>query len=154
MTTLDQASDLEDLTRIVRALTRELTDAFGATMILLDEDQCFYADEDATSPLWKGQRFPLDRCIASWAMIHRRPAVVADIQSDERIPQAAYAPPFVRSMVMVPVGDPPVGAIGAYWPRARHATRDYVEALVHLADAALEPLCRIRSTTPMHEPGK
>src|SRR5512147_2606681 len=112
VTALNDARSLERVQEIVRVAARRLVDANGATFVLLDEGKCFYADEDAISPLWKGQRFPIDQCISGWAMINRQPAVIADIALDERIPQAAYTPTFVRSLAMVPIGaDDPVGAI-------------------------------------------
>lgn len=48
----------DEVQEIVRRAARQLTGADGATWILRDRDFCFYADEDAISPLWKGQRFP------------------------------------------------------------------------------------------------
>ena len=35
-------------------------------------NHCYYADEDAISPLWKGQRFPMSACISGWAMLNRQ----------------------------------------------------------------------------------
>lgn len=57
---------------------RELVDADGATFVLRDERQCFYVDEDAIQPLWRGQRFPLDACISGWSMLHSEQVVVTD----------------------------------------------------------------------------
>src|SRR3712207_7329692 len=45
---------------------------------------------DSMSPLWKGQRFPAAACISGWAIIHRETVSIADIRTDERIPQEAY----------------------------------------------------------------
>jgi hypothetical protein len=45
---------------IVRAAARRLTGADGATFVLRGGAQCHYADEDATSPLRKGQRREID----------------------------------------------------------------------------------------------
>ena len=42
----------------------KLVGADGATFVLRDGDCCYYVDEDAISPLWKGQRFPLEACIS------------------------------------------------------------------------------------------
>ena len=58
---LSLARNLESIMAIVRRAVRDLTGAEGATFVLRDADQCYYADEDAISPLWKGQRFPLER---------------------------------------------------------------------------------------------
>ena len=105
------------------------TGAQGATFVLREDDRCFYADEDAIAPLWKGQRFPIATCISGWAMLHDETAVVPDITVDERIPLEAYLPTFVRSLVMVPVGSPtPVAAIGAHWSHHYHATPDEIAA--------------------------
>jgi hypothetical protein len=52
------AGSLDELTAIVGHGVRTLLQADGATFILRDRDRCYYADEDAVSPLWKGRRFP------------------------------------------------------------------------------------------------
>jgi hypothetical protein len=53
-------------------------------------------------------------------MTERRSAVVPDIYKDNCIPQDAYKPTFVRSLVMVPVRqDDPIAAMGAYWASTR-----------------------------------
>lgn len=153
MVGLDAAVTLEDVQRVVRSAARELVDAQGATFVLLEDGQCFYADEDAISPLWKGQRFPLNQCISGWAMLHRQPAVIPDIWEDERIPQEAYRPTFVRSLAMVPIRiADPVGAIGAYWFRVRHASDAEVARLTELAEATGRALERILPQTERHPP--
>ena len=112
---LSLTRDLAAIMAIVRRAARALSGADGATFVLRDGDCCYYADEEAIGPLWKGQRFPLQSCISGWAMIHQQPAVVEDIYSDARIPIDAYEPTFVRSVVMVPIrAMEPIGAIGAY----------------------------------------
>src|SRR5690348_16462853 len=61
---LSLARSLEDIQAVVRAASRRMTGADGATFVLLDQDFCYYADEDAIAPLWKGQRFPLETCLS------------------------------------------------------------------------------------------
>ena len=51
---LSLARTLPDIQRIVRTAARELTGCDGATFVLRDGDMCYYADEDAIAPLWKG----------------------------------------------------------------------------------------------------
>lgn len=140
---LERAESMEGVQHVVRSTARRLVKAHGATLVLLDHGQCFYADEDAASPLWKGQRFPVDHCISGWAMLHRQSVVIPDIRIDDRIPQAAYRPTFVRSLVMVPIrADDPVGAIGTYWARCHHAADDEIEHLTALAEATGQALER------------
>lgn len=141
---LEETSILEEVQRLVRTCARFLTDSHGATIVLLDGNQCFYADEDAISPLWKGQRFPVEECISGWAMLHRRTAMIPDIRVDERIPQQAYRPTFVRSLVMVPIREhAPIGAIGAYWAVPHRATAGQIALLSALAEASSAALERI-----------
>ncbi|HET6794882.1 MAG TPA: GAF domain-containing protein, partial [Acidimicrobiales bacterium] len=141
---LQAAADLGSVQEVVRTAARRLADADGATFVLRDGDKCFYADEDAMSPLWKGQRFPLTNCISGWAMMHAQTVVVSDITLDERIPIEAYRPTFVRSLAMVPIGgERPVAAIGVYWAQLHAATADELEALHALADAAGDAIARI-----------
>lgn len=134
---LCSARGLPAIQRVVRSAARALTGCDGATFVLLDEGHCYYADEDAIAPLWKGKRFPVETCISGWAMLNRRPAVIPDIYADERIPHDAYRPTFVRSLVMVPIrASDPVGAIGNYWAERHEAGDREVRLLQALADAA------------------
>jgi putative two-component system response regulator len=142
---LSLARTVDDIQEIVRAAARKLTGADGATVVLRDDDRCFYADEDAVSPLWKGQRFPMSACISGWTMENRRPVKIPDIYEDDRIPHDAYRPTFVRSLAMVPIRRlDPVGAIGNYWAE-RHETSDREVALLQaLADSTAVALENVR----------
>jgi signal transduction histidine kinase len=134
---LSQARTLEAITAVVRRAARELTNADGATFVLRDQNLCYYADEDAISPLWKGQRFPMSACISGWAMLNRQSAIIEDIYADPRIPHDAYRPTFVKSLVMMPIRTmEPIGAIGVYWASRHRATAEEVNLLQALADSA------------------
>ena len=133
---LSQARTLEAIQAIVRRAARELTHADGATFVMRDVNLCYYADEDAISPLWKGQRFPMSACISGWAMLNRQSVIIEDIYADSRIPHDAYRPTFVKSLVMMPIRTmDPIGAIGAYWATRHKATPEEVNLLQALADS-------------------
>lgn len=130
------ARDVGRIAEIVRQAARGLTGADGATFVLRDGDSCYYRDEDAISPLWKGQRFPMSLCVSGWVMQHRQAAVIADIYQDARVPHEAYRPTFVRSLVMVPIRTlEPIGAIGTYWAGNHKASDVQIELLQALADS-------------------
>ncbi|MCE0484323.1 MAG: ATP-binding protein [Methylacidiphilales bacterium] len=132
---LSLARDLDAIMGVVRKAARELTGADGASFVLRDGDKCFYAEENAIGPLWKGQRFPIETCISGWAMLNRQPAVIKDIYADSRIPADAYRPTFVKSLAIVPIRtEEPIGAIGNYWAKQRMPTPDEVELLQALAN--------------------
>ena len=132
---LSHARELRDIMAVVREAARELTGADGASFVLRDGDHCFYAEENAISPLWKGRRFPIRSCISGWTMLHREAAVIEDIYADPRIPQDAYRPTFVKSLAMVPIRtSAPVGAIGNYWAEQHRASEGEVKLLKALAD--------------------
>jgi len=121
---------------IVRHAARNLLGADGATFILRESENAFYAEEDAIGPLWKGRRFPLSTCVSGWSMLNRQPAVIKDICQDARIAQEAYQPTFVKSLVMMPIRTlAPIGAIGVYWARPHRASNQEVELLQALADS-------------------
>lgn len=133
---LSLARDLDTVMAIVRKAARELTGADGATFVLRDGDCCHYAEENAISPLWKGQRFPMSACISGWVMLNAKHAIIEDIYQDERIPADAYRPTFVKSLAMVPIRSrSPVGAIGNYWAEPHLATKKEVGLLQALADS-------------------
>jgi signal transduction histidine kinase/ActR/RegA family two-component response regulator len=134
---LAAARTREEITEIARTAARKLTGADGVTFVLRDGADCFYADEDAIAPLWKGKRFPLEKCISGWSMLNRKPVAIPDIYQDNRIPHDAYRRTFVRSLFMVPIGEgDAVAAIGAYWATVREPTHHEREMLLSLAKAA------------------
>jgi signal transduction histidine kinase len=133
---LSLARSMPAIIDIVRHAARNLVGADGATFILRDGENCFYADEDAIGPLWKGRRFPMSACIGGWAMLNRQPAVVKEVAQDARIGQELYRQTFVKSLLMMPIRTlSPIGAIGVYWARPHRATTEEVELLQALADS-------------------
>jgi signal transduction histidine kinase/ActR/RegA family two-component response regulator len=142
---LSLARDLAAIMETVRRAARELTGADGATFILRDGNLCHYADENAIQPLWKGQKFPMERCVSGWVMINRRSTVIEDIYSDPRVPAEAYRPTFVKSMAMVPIrSDAPIGAIGNYWATRRLPTSEEIELLELLANTTAVAMENVR----------
>ncbi len=142
---LSLARSVPEIQAIVRRAARRLTGADGATFVLRDGDHCFYADEDAIAPLWKGQRFPAEQCASGWVMRHRRPLAIPDIYLDDRIPHDAYRPTFVRSMAMVPIRRlDPLGAIGNYWATRHRPTEEEIELLQALADSTAVAMENVR----------
>lgn len=147
---LSLARDLESVMGVVKRAARELTGADGATFILRDGDLCFYADEDAIAPLWKGHRFPMTDCVSGWAMLNRAPAVIEDIYSDPRVPADAYRPTFVKSLAMVPIRtNAPIGAIGNYWAVRHQPSSTEVRLLQSLADLTSVTLENIQLYTDL-----
>ncbi len=133
---LSLARDLPAIMDIVRGAARSLVNADGTTFVLRDGDRCFYAEEDAIGPLWKGQRFPIEACISGWCMLNSTTAAIDDIYLDPRIAHDAYRPTFVKSLVMTPIRTvEPIGAIGVYWAQTHRATREETELLIALADS-------------------
>ncbi|MDE1994916.1 MAG: HD domain-containing protein [Rhizobiaceae bacterium] len=134
---ISMARGMDEIMAVVRHAARRLVGADGITFVLREDGLCHYADEDAISPLWKGQRFPIESCISGWAMLNREIAVIEDIYADSRIPHSAYRPTFVRSLVMVPVReDDPIGAIGAYWATQHAPSPESVDILRRIANSA------------------
>ncbi|AFZ58225.1 sensor domain-containing diguanylate cyclase [Anabaena cylindrica FACHB-243] len=132
---LSLARNLDRIMEIVRVAARELTASDGASFVLRDNGFCYYADENAIAPLWKGQRFPMDICIGGWVMLNHQPAIIEDVSVDERVPYVAYQPTFVKSMVMVPIRtQEPIGAIGTYWATFHQPTLEEIKVLQALAD--------------------
>lgn len=133
---LSRTRTVDEIKEIVRTTARQLCGADGATFVLRDGGFCFYADEDASGPLWKGQRFPLESCVSGRAMRNREPVVIPDIYVDPRVPHDAYRPTFVQSLALVPIRqDDPIGAIGNYWSEKRRADPREIALLQALAEA-------------------
>jgi hypothetical protein len=133
---LSMARDMATVQEIVRRSARKLAGADGATFVLKDGDKCHYVDEDAISPLWKGQKFPLSACVSGWVMANHQAVVIEDIYADSRVPHSTYRPTFVKSLVIVPIRTlDPIGAIGTYWARHHRPGDLEVKLLQALADS-------------------
>jgi hypothetical protein len=130
---------------------RAVTGADGVTVVRRDAAEVHYVTEDAISPLWTGQSFPLRMCIGGLVMLEERPIVIPDITLDKRVPLNAYLGTFVRSMAMMPIGrTAPEFATGAYW-REIHPIEDRVVARQQMfADAAAAALARIDGDATRH----
>ncbi|MDB5456853.1 MAG: histidine kinase [Caulobacter sp.] len=138
---LSSTRTVEQVAEVVRSAARRISGADGVAFILRDGDQCWYLDEDAIGPLWKGGRFAMDRCISGWAMRRRRTAVIPDIYVDDRVPHEKYRQTFVKSLVMTPVRPAdPIAAIGAYWATAHTPSPAVVAKLELMARAAATAL--------------
>lgn len=141
---LSTADTLERVTEVVAAAVRTVMGADGATFVLREDGRCFYADEDAISPLWKGGRFPMEACISGWTMLNKQVVLIPDIYVDARIPHDAYRATFVKSLAMAPIrASAPIGALGAYWSTEHTPTPEQVrllEVLANSASVALENL--------------
>jgi diguanylate cyclase (GGDEF)-like protein len=149
---LSLARCVDDVQRVVRVAARELTGADGATFVLREGDRCFYADEYAIAPLWKGQKFPLEACISGWAMLNRQHVAIEDIYADDRIPHDAYRPTFVKSLVMVPIRRvDPLGAIGLYWASHHEATEKEIGLAQALADSTAVAMEHVKALGELKE---
>ncbi|HEY9758661.1 MAG TPA: ATP-binding protein [Oculatellaceae cyanobacterium] len=132
---LSATRKMEEIADIIRHAARAIVNADGATFILRKGDFCYYADEDAIGPLWKGKHFPIDACVSGWAMTHAEQVIIPDIYNDPRVPVDAYRPTFVKSLAITPVRrTAPIAAIGTYWKNRYEATAEDKRLLQALAD--------------------
>lgn len=139
------AGEMDDVVAILRSTARRLIGADGIAVILRDDEQCSYVEEDAMGPLWKGHKFPLTSCISGWAMLHKETVVIDDIRKDSRIPQDLYRDTFVRGLLMVPVRSAdPIGAIGAYWSDCYRVSQAQIGILERLARATATAMENVR----------
>lgn len=150
---LSGAHNMNKVMEIVLAAARALTGADGAAFILKEGEDCYYADENAISPLWKGRRFPISESISGWAILNRGPVIIEDVYADPAIKAAdVYQPTFVKSLVMVPIrSHDPVGAIGNYWATRRLATAQEVWLLQSLADITAKTIENVNNYSSLEE---
>lgn len=149
---LSSAQSLDSVQDIVAKSARKLIGADGATLVLKENNQCFYVNEDAIEPLWKGKKFPMNSCISGWVMENKKSVVIENIYADERIPKAVYNPTFIKSLAMVPVNtSEPIGAIGNYWKETCTPTETEMQLLQTLADAAARSIENINLYAELEE---
>jgi len=142
MARLAAAKSIDALVDELRGAARGLIGADGITVVLRRNNRCAYVAEDALEPLWAGQDFVMEACISGHAMMSGSAIVIPDIRRDSRVPQAAYAPTFVKSMVMTPIGNE--AALGAYWATVGAPNEEHVSIAAALARAAAAALGNIR----------
>jgi PAS domain S-box-containing protein len=136
---------MDDIVKTVHTSARQLVNADGSSFIVRDGDLCYYIEEDAIGPLFKGKRFPMEECISGWAMIHKQAVVIEDIYADERVPTDAYRSTFVKSLAIAPIRKhDPLGAIGAYWAAPYLVSETEMQLLQTLADAAAKAVENIQ----------
>ena len=142
---LSRARSEDEIVAVASQAVRMLLGADGATFALRDGDHCYYASEDAVSPLWSGRRLPMSGCVAGWCMINGQTAAIADIHNDHRMFTAVYRPDFVRSLAVAPVGlDEPVAALSAYWSERRQPGFEDLERLQAIADGVALALANLQ----------
>lgn len=127
----------EAVFEILRSHARAITGADGVAVVRREGDEVTYIGEDAISPLWTGQRFPIERCISGLAILAHQPIVIPDISLDDRVPMSAYLATFVKSMAMYPLGHPaPIAALGLYWRTVQPLGADVATLMDFLSQAA------------------
>src|SRR4051812_38521457 len=126
-----------DVAAALVADARAIAGADGIAVARREGDEVHYLAEDSISPLWAGRRFPIDACLSGTAMLQNRTIRVPDIHDDLRVPVTTYAPTFVRSLLILPVGAArPRLALGAYWAEAGAIDAQAAELLAGLAWSA------------------
>jgi GAF domain-containing protein len=145
MQDLSMAGNRSEIQTLVAGAARKLAHSDGASFVLREGDLCHYVAEDAVAPLWRGKRFPMAHCLSGWVMLNRKPAIIPDIQMDDRVLAQAYLPTFVQSMAMVPIRRlDPIGAIGFYWDRHHEVGETELRLFTILADAVSLAIERLR----------
>jgi GAF domain-containing protein len=131
---LKKADTIAEVVDLVRASARAIAAADGITIVRRIGARVHYIAEDAVSPLWTGQDFPIEQCVSGLAMLTHETILISNITLDLRVPQHLYLPTFVRSMAMFPVGiGEPIASIGLYWKRTGRIDDETVALFESLA---------------------
>jgi PAS domain S-box-containing protein len=131
---LASAASHDEIVARLRESARGLVGADGIAVAIREGGHCRYVAEDAQSPLFAGQSFDLDVCVAGLAMITGAPVIVGRALDDPRVPRAAYEDTFVRSLAIAPIGND--SALCAYWAHEDEPAAEDVAVLTALARAA------------------
>lgn len=138
---LSTTRTINEVADVVRGAARRILGADGVAFVMRDQDQCWYVDEDAIGPLWKGKRFHMDQCVAGRAMKSGNVVVCPDIYADLEAPHDVYRPTFVKSLAIAPVRPrDPIAAIGVYWARPYDPPIEVLRKLQVIARATASAL--------------
>jgi GAF domain-containing protein len=151
-TGLNESGSVPDVIEALRQHARRATEADGITVVERRGDEVHYLTEDAISPLWTGQSFPVRMCVSGMAMIARAPIVIPDVMEDKRVPLNLYLATFIRSMAMIPIGHgDPLIAMGVYWREPRAIGEETVTTLVRIGEHAADAIDRIGKPPPTRQ---
>jgi diguanylate cyclase (GGDEF)-like protein len=132
---LSLSQNIEEISEIVLKEARDIAKSNGATFVLKEKDVCHYLDENSDFPLWKGQQFPIDKCICGVAMNQGFPLSIKDVALDSRIPMESYRTTLVKSLLITPIlPSNSIGAIGNYWSEEHQPNEDTIHLLQTLSD--------------------
>lgn len=138
-------TDLDDLLSFATRRAREVFDAEGCSLLLLDrehEEFFFPIASQAESRPGAAERlaevrFPVDRGVAGWVLSHNEAALVEDTSRDDRFYDAVdrYTQRQTRSLLCAPLRSRAgaIGVIEVVNPAASCLNRDYLEFLEVLA---------------------
>jgi two-component sensor histidine kinase len=143
---LSRAPSEDEIITVASHAARLLLQADGVVFAFRDGEHCYYAGDDAVSPLWKGRRLPIGGCAAGWCMTHDECVAIDDVHQDSRVFTGAYRPGFVRGLAVSPVGHeaPIAAALGAYWSQPRRHQPEELEHLKAIADGAALGMANLR----------
>lgn len=146
---LAKAEALADVAEVVERATRLLTGADGATFTLRNHDSESYLNDQHLAALSNGQEPPLDDGVHGECMSSQAPIIIPDIDADPRKIQEIFTDTTVKSLLVIPISETPIGTIGAYWSEKHDPTIDEVKLLQSLADSASRTLQNINSQKEM-----
>jgi signal transduction protein with GAF and PtsI domain len=138
--------DIDQLLRYATRRARELLGAEGCALLLLDRERNeFYfpiASQDASYQASTARleviRFPAERGIAGWVLVHNEPALVADAAQDPRFYSGVdqLTNMTTRSVLCAPLRSRSgnIGVVEVINPTRGHFTTDDLEFLAALAD--------------------
>lgn len=76
---LVRAGSMDEIVAVLRDTARAAVGAEGITVVIGNEGFCSYVAEDSVSPLWQGQTFPAEQCIAGWVMRCAETVAISDV---------------------------------------------------------------------------
>ncbi|MBN1873970.1 MAG: GAF domain-containing sensor histidine kinase [Anaerolineae bacterium] len=143
---LNSTLEMRPLLQKIVDMAKELTDADGASILLMDEGEEKLWFAAATGPqanVLEIAEVPLKNSLAGWVVKHRKMTIVEDVQSDPRH-YAIHAIDPTQSLIAVPMlfGDDVIGVVEAVTTKDRHqfTTQDMntLETLSSIAAVAVQ----------------
>jgi diguanylate cyclase (GGDEF)-like protein/PAS domain S-box-containing protein len=93
--------DLDSVMQLICERTQELTDADGATVLLVDGDEFVHAAATGYLSTVVGERVPMDS-LTGWVYRNNQPVICNEARSDDRVSPLAEER-GIRAMVVVPL---------------------------------------------------
>ncbi len=127
--------DSKNVSRVIAEQTRLLTDADGALIELIQDNEIVYHAADGPMEAKLGFRMKIEGSLSGMAASQKKTLISDDTETDDRVNREACRTVGIRSMIVVPLrrGNEVMGVLKAHSSKPHHFSATHVRGLELIA---------------------